>query len=307
MTQATFGLFDWIDRGNTPLQQLYEERLQLLEAADAAGFFAYHLAEHHATPLGHGVLAGAVPRRGRAAHRGASAWGRSSTSCRSTTRCGSSRRSACSTTSRAGGSSWASVAASRPTSSATSGSTTPSTRAHLRRGAGGPPRRADPRAADVRGPALPVPRRPDGAAAPPAAVPAAVVPDADPGERRVSARHGYHFVGLGPAALARQPVADYWQTWQRAPARPRPAQRPCGRAQGGHRPPGRRRRHRRGGAAATRTAAYATGTARSRSSGTTTTTTAPTPLRLGDGHPARDHPLRLAGARARADRRGCSR
>jgi alkanesulfonate monooxygenase SsuD/methylene tetrahydromethanopterin reductase-like flavin-dependent oxidoreductase (luciferase family) len=34
------------------LHQLYAERLQLLEAADAAGFFGYHLAEHHATPLG---------------------------------------------------------------------------------------------------------------------------------------------------------------------------------------------------------------------------------------------------------------
>lgn len=52
MAQVTFGLFDWIDRGKTPLHQLYEERLQLLEVADAAGFFAYHLAEHHATPLG---------------------------------------------------------------------------------------------------------------------------------------------------------------------------------------------------------------------------------------------------------------
>jgi alkanesulfonate monooxygenase SsuD/methylene tetrahydromethanopterin reductase-like flavin-dependent oxidoreductase (luciferase family) len=52
MTQVTFGLFDWIDRGETPLHQLYEERLRLLEVADAAGFFGYHLAEHHATPLG---------------------------------------------------------------------------------------------------------------------------------------------------------------------------------------------------------------------------------------------------------------
>jgi alkanesulfonate monooxygenase SsuD/methylene tetrahydromethanopterin reductase-like flavin-dependent oxidoreductase (luciferase family) len=52
MTQVAFGLFDWIDRGTAPLQQLYEERLQLLEVADAAGFFCYHLAEHHATPLG---------------------------------------------------------------------------------------------------------------------------------------------------------------------------------------------------------------------------------------------------------------
>ncbi len=47
-----FGLFDWIDRGNAPLQQLYEERLRLLEVADSAGFLGYHLAEHHFTPLG---------------------------------------------------------------------------------------------------------------------------------------------------------------------------------------------------------------------------------------------------------------
>jgi alkanesulfonate monooxygenase SsuD/methylene tetrahydromethanopterin reductase-like flavin-dependent oxidoreductase (luciferase family) len=52
MAQVSFGLFDWVDRGKAPLQQLYEDRLKLLEVADAAGFFCYHLAEHHATPLG---------------------------------------------------------------------------------------------------------------------------------------------------------------------------------------------------------------------------------------------------------------
>jgi alkanesulfonate monooxygenase SsuD/methylene tetrahydromethanopterin reductase-like flavin-dependent oxidoreductase (luciferase family) len=52
MANIEFGLFDWIDRRPAPIGQLYEERLQLLEAADAAGFFCYHLAEHHATPLG---------------------------------------------------------------------------------------------------------------------------------------------------------------------------------------------------------------------------------------------------------------
>jgi alkanesulfonate monooxygenase SsuD/methylene tetrahydromethanopterin reductase-like flavin-dependent oxidoreductase (luciferase family) len=52
MSEASFGVFDWIDRGTQPLNRLYEERLQLLEAADEAGFFCYHLAEHHATPLG---------------------------------------------------------------------------------------------------------------------------------------------------------------------------------------------------------------------------------------------------------------
>jgi alkanesulfonate monooxygenase SsuD/methylene tetrahydromethanopterin reductase-like flavin-dependent oxidoreductase (luciferase family) len=52
MSEVSFGLFDWIDRGNRPVQQLYEERLRLLEAAEAAGFYAYHLAEHHGTSLG---------------------------------------------------------------------------------------------------------------------------------------------------------------------------------------------------------------------------------------------------------------
>src|SRR3712207_4256967 len=52
MAHIAFGVFDWIDRGLTPLHQLYEQRLRLVEAADAAGFFCYHLAEHHATPLG---------------------------------------------------------------------------------------------------------------------------------------------------------------------------------------------------------------------------------------------------------------
>jgi alkanesulfonate monooxygenase SsuD/methylene tetrahydromethanopterin reductase-like flavin-dependent oxidoreductase (luciferase family) len=52
MAETAFGLFDWIDRAAAPLHQLYEERLQLLEVADKADFFCYHLAEHHATPLG---------------------------------------------------------------------------------------------------------------------------------------------------------------------------------------------------------------------------------------------------------------
>src|SRR6202171_1977860 len=52
MSEVSFGVFDWIDRGTQPLSQLYEDRLQLLAAADEAGFFCYRLAEHHATPLG---------------------------------------------------------------------------------------------------------------------------------------------------------------------------------------------------------------------------------------------------------------
>jgi len=47
-----FGVFDHMDRAAVPLSQQYEERLKLIEAYDRAGFFCYHLAEHHATPLG---------------------------------------------------------------------------------------------------------------------------------------------------------------------------------------------------------------------------------------------------------------
>ena len=47
-----FGIFDHLDRNDLLLADYYEERLQLVEAYDAAGFHAYHLAEHHVTPLG---------------------------------------------------------------------------------------------------------------------------------------------------------------------------------------------------------------------------------------------------------------
>jgi alkanesulfonate monooxygenase SsuD/methylene tetrahydromethanopterin reductase-like flavin-dependent oxidoreductase (luciferase family) len=47
-----FGIFDWIDRNQLPLPDLYEQRLQCLEYADEAGFYCYHLAEHQCTPLG---------------------------------------------------------------------------------------------------------------------------------------------------------------------------------------------------------------------------------------------------------------
>jgi alkanesulfonate monooxygenase SsuD/methylene tetrahydromethanopterin reductase-like flavin-dependent oxidoreductase (luciferase family) len=47
-----FGIFDHLDRRpDTSLAQTYEDRLRLVEAYDAAGFYAYQIAEHHATPL----------------------------------------------------------------------------------------------------------------------------------------------------------------------------------------------------------------------------------------------------------------
>lgn len=52
MADRIFGIFDHLERRDEPLSDTYEGRLQLLETADRAGFYAYHLAEHHQTPLG---------------------------------------------------------------------------------------------------------------------------------------------------------------------------------------------------------------------------------------------------------------
>ena len=62
-----FGLFDHIDRSDRPIAQQYDERLELIAAADAAGFYAYHLSEHHATPISTvpapSIFLGAVARQ----------------------------------------------------------------------------------------------------------------------------------------------------------------------------------------------------------------------------------------------------
>ena len=60
------GLFDHIEDGARPLTTLFDERLQFAAAADAAGFYCLHLAEHHATPLNMvpvpGIFMGALAR-----------------------------------------------------------------------------------------------------------------------------------------------------------------------------------------------------------------------------------------------------
>jgi len=45
------GLFDHIEDGARALTTLFDERLEFAAAADAAGIYCLHLAEHHATPL----------------------------------------------------------------------------------------------------------------------------------------------------------------------------------------------------------------------------------------------------------------
>jgi alkanesulfonate monooxygenase SsuD/methylene tetrahydromethanopterin reductase-like flavin-dependent oxidoreductase (luciferase family) len=69
MAAVAFGIFDHVDRGDEPLGTLFAQRLQLVEAADAAGFRTYHVAEHHATRLGMapspGIYLAAVAQRTR--------------------------------------------------------------------------------------------------------------------------------------------------------------------------------------------------------------------------------------------------
>jgi alkanesulfonate monooxygenase SsuD/methylene tetrahydromethanopterin reductase-like flavin-dependent oxidoreductase (luciferase family) len=45
------GLFDHVEHGGRPLATLFDERLTFAKAADAAGIYCLHVAEHHATPL----------------------------------------------------------------------------------------------------------------------------------------------------------------------------------------------------------------------------------------------------------------
>jgi alkanesulfonate monooxygenase SsuD/methylene tetrahydromethanopterin reductase-like flavin-dependent oxidoreductase (luciferase family) len=62
-----FGVFDHLDRNDLPLGKFYEMRLKIIAAYDRGGFFSYHVAEHHATPVGMapspGVFLSAVAQR----------------------------------------------------------------------------------------------------------------------------------------------------------------------------------------------------------------------------------------------------
>ncbi|HEX5420211.1 MAG TPA: LLM class flavin-dependent oxidoreductase [Gammaproteobacteria bacterium] len=62
-----FGIFDHMDSNGATLGKQFAERLALIEAYDRLGFYAYHLAEHHGTPLGlapsPGIFMAAVAQR----------------------------------------------------------------------------------------------------------------------------------------------------------------------------------------------------------------------------------------------------
>src|SRR5215467_3277116 len=63
------GLFDHVEAADRPLATLFDERLAFAQAADEAGIYCLHVAEHHATPLNMvpvpGVYLGAVARATR--------------------------------------------------------------------------------------------------------------------------------------------------------------------------------------------------------------------------------------------------
>jgi len=64
-----FAVFDHLDRSGPDLSHQYEDRLKLTELYEWAGFYAYHVAEHHGTPLGSapspGLFLAAVAQRTR--------------------------------------------------------------------------------------------------------------------------------------------------------------------------------------------------------------------------------------------------
>ncbi|HTP97533.1 MAG TPA: LLM class flavin-dependent oxidoreductase [Burkholderiales bacterium] len=65
-----FGIFDWIEASGAPASEIFEHKLDLAQAADAAGFYALHIAEHQGTPLSIDgspalVLAAAIQRTHR--------------------------------------------------------------------------------------------------------------------------------------------------------------------------------------------------------------------------------------------------
>lgn len=65
-----FGIFDWIEWSEAPPGEIFEHKLKIAEAADQAGFYGWHIAEHQGTPLSIDgspslVLAAAIQRTRR--------------------------------------------------------------------------------------------------------------------------------------------------------------------------------------------------------------------------------------------------
>lgn len=63
------GLFDHVEHADKPLSTLFDERLRFIAMADELGYWGYHLAEHHCSPINMvpvpGVFLGAMARETR--------------------------------------------------------------------------------------------------------------------------------------------------------------------------------------------------------------------------------------------------
>src|SRR6201999_4088131 len=51
MNNMQFGIFDHVDRADRPLAQQLDERIKYIVQAEELGFYCYHVAEHHASPI----------------------------------------------------------------------------------------------------------------------------------------------------------------------------------------------------------------------------------------------------------------
>jgi alkanesulfonate monooxygenase SsuD/methylene tetrahydromethanopterin reductase-like flavin-dependent oxidoreductase (luciferase family) len=69
-----FGIFDHVEFAQRPLATTFAERLRFVQMADEAGFWGYHVAEHHASPLNMvpvpGAYLGAVAQATKRIHLG---------------------------------------------------------------------------------------------------------------------------------------------------------------------------------------------------------------------------------------------
>jgi alkanesulfonate monooxygenase SsuD/methylene tetrahydromethanopterin reductase-like flavin-dependent oxidoreductase (luciferase family) len=73
-----FGIFDWIEASGRPAAEIYNHKLDMVEAADKAGFYAWQIAEHQGTPLSidgaPSVLISAAIQRSKKLRLGALTW-----------------------------------------------------------------------------------------------------------------------------------------------------------------------------------------------------------------------------------------
>jgi alkanesulfonate monooxygenase SsuD/methylene tetrahydromethanopterin reductase-like flavin-dependent oxidoreductase (luciferase family) len=70
-----FSIFDWLDDSGRDPGDTYEDRLKMAELADKAGYYCYHLAEHHGSALSSvpspNIFLSAVAQRTQRLHMGA--------------------------------------------------------------------------------------------------------------------------------------------------------------------------------------------------------------------------------------------